>query len=108
MQIIDSIQEIITQEGSVTSDNTINSTNYPWLSHEYCIIAQEQESIKADYKMRIKSLQYLGGIITDLYVDYQKLKNGGILKKNKLPELHKIIYTANIESISNFILYDMV
>lgn len=107
MQIVDAIQEILTQEGSVTGDNTICAENYPWLSPEYCDIARDQESIRADYKLRIKSLQYLGGIITDLYIDYQKLKNGGMLKKSKLPELHKIIYTANMESISNFIIYDM-
>ena len=57
-----------------------------------------------DFKQRVKSLQYLCGLITDLYVDYSKLKCGGI-DKSKLPELQNLIYTANIDVIANFFLY---
>lgn len=113
MAVMEAIQEIIMQDGAggavVGSDGhaSITREKYPWLSAEYVEIARNQESIRRDYKLRVKSLEYLCGIITDLYVDYCKLKRGGVDKRAKLPELHRLIYTADMDAICNFFLFGM-
>lgn len=114
MQIIDAVQEIVMQEGGSGNSNgsdsnsrinaNITKEQCPWLSDEYIAIARNQEQIRRDFKAREKSLTYLSGIITDLYVDYTKLKYGGGDMRAKLPELQKLIYTADIQALTRFFL----
>ena len=106
MQIIDAIQEIVMQDGNGAatggSNAVITAEAYPWLSEEYIEIACNQEQIRNDFKIREQSLAYLSGIITDLYVDYSKLRYGGVDKRSKLPELQRLIYAADRTAINNF------
>lgn len=82
----------------------ISKEQYPWLSDEYINVARNQEKIRSDFKAREQSLAYLSGIITDLFVDYSKLKYGGVDQRAKLPELQRLIYTADIQALTNFFL----
>lgn len=82
MQLVDAVQEIAMNE---------NSTD--WLSSEYVEILNDQETIRKEFKNRDKSLEYLSGIITDLYVDWNKLQ--GVDVKNRIPALQKLILAGN-------------
>ena len=93
------------QDNNAAGSESITAEAYPWLSPEYIEVARNQERIKHDFKLREKSLAYLSGIITDLYVDYNKLKYGGIDKRSKLPELQKLIYTADVYALTNYFVY---
>eukprot|EP01035_Chromulina_nebulosa_P027911 gene27911-36771_t len=64
MQLVDAVQEITMQEAGDT----------PWLSAEYADVLTHQETIRQEFKNRDKSLEYLSGIVTDLYVDWNKLQ----------------------------------
>ena len=47
-------------------------------------------------------MQYLSGIITDLYVDFMKLKRGGLEKRQRLSELHQLINAGDMKAIIRF------
>jgi hypothetical protein len=51
---------------------------------------------RQEFKNRAKSLEYLSGIITDLYVDWHRLH--GVDSRAKIPALQQII----LSSVSNF------
>jgi hypothetical protein len=111
MQIIDAVQEIVMQEGGGGGDTggggvgaNITKEQYPWLSDEYISVARNQEKIRSEFKAREQSLNYLSGIITDLFVDYNKLKFGGVDQRAKLPALQKLIYTADINALTHYFL----
>mmetsp|Transcript_16480 Transcript_16480/g.15800 ORF Transcript_16480/g.15800 Transcript_16480/m.15800 type:complete len:748 (+) Transcript_16480:77-2320(+) len=85
MELVDAIQEISMQE-----------TDISWLSAEYKDILANQEIIRQEFKNRAKSLEYLSGIITDLYVDWHRLQ--GVDSRTKIPALQHIILSSG----SNF------
>lgn len=45
-----------------------------WLSEEYAAILREQDSIRSEFKSRDKSLEYLLGLVQDLFIDWNKLQ----------------------------------
>eukprot|EP01035_Chromulina_nebulosa_P016891 gene16891-22379_t len=81
MDLVEAVQEIAMQQDN--SDNTSLS----WLSAEYAEILKNQDLIRDEFKKRAKSLEYLSGIITDLYVDWNRLHSIDV--KNKIPQLHE-------------------
>ena len=86
MEIVDSIQEITMQESDTS-----------WLPSEYKDILVNQELIRKEFKLRLKSLEYLSGIITDLYVDWNRL-NGKDAKKN-LPHVQELILSGDFNAL---------
>lgn len=87
MQLVDAIQEITMQDDESSA----------WLSAEYTEIQKNQETIRQEFKRRDKSLEYLVGIITDLFVDWNKLH--GTDCKNKIPTLQQTVLTGTFNDI---------
>jgi Bardet-Biedl syndrome 7 protein len=89
MELVDAIQEIVMQEPDIS-----------WLSPEYKEILDNQETIRQDVKRRAKSLEFLVGIVTDLFVDWSRLQ--GIDARSKIPQIQEVIMGAaeNFDSIS--------
>jgi Bardet-Biedl syndrome 7 protein len=46
--------------------------SHEWLSNEYKYILEHEDEIKENFKTRPRALEYLSGIVTDLYVDWYK------------------------------------
>ena len=60
-----------------------------WMNKEYKDILKDQEAILAQMKERPKTLEYLAGIVTDLYMDWNKMRGKDV--KHKMVELKKIL-----------------
>jgi hypothetical protein len=52
---------------------------------------------RQQYKTRDKSMQYLSGILTDLFVDWNRLQ--GVDARQKLPALHQTIASGDMEGV---------
>lgn len=92
MDIIDAVQEISMQDQSSSS----------WLSPEYADILGNQERIRKEFKLRAKSLEYLSGIITDLFVDWNRLRGQDV--RTKIAALHQVLLSNNIDQVVETIL----
>lgn len=86
MELLDSLQEI-----------TIQETDISWLQPEYSNILSNSELIRKEFKLRTKTLEYLSGIITDLFVDWSRLN--GIDGRNKLLQLQNTILTLSFDKV---------
>ena len=64
VEIIEALKEVSTSEGG---DNS-------WMSAEYVSILKNADAIRAEHKQRPMLMNYLAGIITDLFVDRHKLR----------------------------------
>eukprot|EP01038_Epipyxis_sp_PR26KG_P007245 gene7245-9877_t len=96
--LVDAIQEIAMMK------ETADHKNSNWLSTEYNDILLEQETIRKEFKARDKSLEYLSGIITDLYVDWNKLQ--GIDARHRIPQVIGLIHEGNFENlVHSFLAY---
>ncbi|KAJ1416466.1 hypothetical protein B484DRAFT_454267 [Ochromonadaceae sp. CCMP2298] len=87
MALVDAVQEIAMTDASSTE----------WLSDEYKQILGAQETIRREFKSRDKSLEYLSGIITDLFVDWYRLQ--GVDAKQHLPRLQSSIMAGRMEEV---------
>jgi hypothetical protein len=61
----------------------------PWLTPEYAAIYHETPQIRAEIKNKHKYLEYISGIVTDLHVDWHKLR--GSDGRSRLPEVAEAI-----------------
>lgn len=86
VEIVDAIMEIAHQD----TDNS-------WLSAEYKDILASQETIKQEFKDRTRALEYLTGIVTDLFVDWHRLR--GIEAKHRIPQLQQVILTNDFPAL---------
>lgn len=59
------------------------------MSQEYVEILKNADAIKAEHKQRPMLMNYLAGIITDLFVDRHKLR--GVDVRHRIPELQGLI-----------------
>ena len=95
MLLADAIQELaqIPPESIAAPSNSTTTSSTPqpgaWLPEEYQDILRDQESIRSEHKMRVKSMDYLVGILTDLYVDYYRIQ--GVDVKHKLNTMAKFL-----------------
>ncbi len=92
--VIDAIQELVHAENG--GDSTGNTTP-PWLTPKYTDIYRSYKQIKFDLKHRQKKLEYITGIITDLHVDWHKLR--GIDARSGLPEVAAAINAGNFDGV---------
>jgi len=92
MELVDAVQEIAMVDAGAN-----NASSAEWMSEEYREILQNQETIRREFKNRDKSLEYLSGIVTDLYVDWYRLH--GIDAKQHLPKLHSTIMAGDMDSM---------
>ena len=86
IDLVDSIREITMQE---------NDTR--WLSSEYADIVSNEQSIRKEAQFRVKSLDYLIRIISDLFINHKKLQ--GFDARSKLAELKTIILSSNFDNL---------
>lgn len=73
-----------------------------WMAPEYQHILERSEQILAEFKASPKALNYLAGILTDLYVDLCKFR--GTNAKQNLPRLYQLIEHYHFESLVDFYL----
>lgn len=92
VQLVDAIHELSLQE-----------TNPVWLSSEYREILAQQETIRREFKSRTRALEYLCGIITDLFVDWHRIQ-GNTDVRRKLPQLQQLIVSSNVQSLVKYFL----
>ena len=91
VDLIDAIQEITLQESDTR-----------WLSVEYAEILRDKETIRKEFSQREKSLEVLSGVITDLFVDWHKLR--GVDARPGIPALMNAIHTSFFEELVQMIL----
>mmetsp|Transcript_26862 Transcript_26862/g.33595 ORF Transcript_26862/g.33595 Transcript_26862/m.33595 type:complete len:726 (-) Transcript_26862:330-2507(-) len=89
VELIDAIKEIHMQE----DDNQ-------WMFEEYCEILKNADAIRAEFKDRPRALEFLSGIITDLFVDQHKFRGHDV--KHKIPDLHAILRNYKYEDLLDF------
>jgi Bardet-Biedl syndrome 7 protein len=79
----------------------LGETSTPWLSAEYAQVLLTSESCAEEMKLRPKVLQCLIGILTDLVVDFHKLKGSDI--RHKLPELQQTLLDGRFDDLPRFL-----
>ena len=89
VELIDAIKEIQQQE-----DDT------RWMSSHYAEIVANADRIRAEFKERPRALQYLSGIVTDLFVDRYKFKGADV--KHKIPELQQLLCAYDFDRLVEF------
>lgn len=55
---------------------------------------------RKEFKNRTKSLEYLTGIVTDLYVDWNRIR--GIDVKHKIGALQNVVMNGDINQVLQF------
>jgi Bardet-Biedl syndrome 7 protein len=98
--LVDAVQELaqIMPEGSqeVEAGQAVAGS---WLSEEYQFILQNQETIRKEFKTRARSVEYLAGIVTDLFVDYHRIQ--GQDAKHRIAALQQHVLNMNMTSITS-------
>lgn len=60
-----------------------------WMSAEYLGILDKADQIRREFKDRPRALEFITGIITDLFVDWHKFHGNDV--KHKIPELNQFL-----------------
>jgi len=89
IKLIDSLKEVRMQENDVS-----------FLAPEYLEILDNEEQIRTELKEQPGRLQFLHGIITDLYVDNYKFKGQNVAAQ--VPQLHRTLQDYSLESLLAF------
>ena len=95
VEVIDAVAEIVHAEtGSAGSSS---SDLPPWLTAEYANLYRDSAQIRAEVKSRHKRLEYISGIITDLHVDWHRLR--GVDARGRLPEVAAALKSGQWERV---------
>lgn len=78
MELLDALQEITMQE-----------TDTRWLAPEFADMVRDQETIRKEFKSRARSLEYLCGIVTDLFVDWNRMR--GVDARHRAAEVQQLL-----------------
>ncbi|GMI26897.1 hypothetical protein TeGR_g14836, partial [Tetraparma gracilis] len=89
VEIIEAIKEI----------NTAEAAGSEWMSAEYKEILKNADTIQKEHKQRPMLMQYLSGIITDLFVDRHKLS--GMDVRHHIPQLQGLINDGDFNALLN-------
>lgn len=89
VQLVDAIHEITQQEPDPA-----------WLTAEYRDILANQEKIRREFKNRDRSLEYLTGVVTDLYVDWNRIQ--GQDGRSRLPQLQQLVFSGDFAAVVQF------
>lgn len=92
VKLIDGLKELQLHEEDYTA----------WMAPEYQQILDNSETILADFKASPKALNYLAGILTDLYVDLCKFR--GTSAKQTLPRLNQLVEHYHYDTLVDFFL----
>lgn len=71
-----------------------------WMAPEYQSILARAEDILGEFKSSPRALNYLAGVLTDLYVDLCKFR--GASAKQNLPRLYQLIEHYHFDSLLDF------
>ncbi|OQS03872.1 hypothetical protein THRCLA_03847 [Thraustotheca clavata] len=71
-----------------------------WMSPEYQSILKDADSIMEEFKARPRALNYLAGVLTDLYVDISKFR--GVNPKPQIPQLYQLLEHYNYDALVDF------
>ena len=52
---------------------------------------------RKEFKNRARALEYLTGIITDLFVDWHRLR--GVEARHRIPQLQQVILSADFDAL---------
>lgn len=88
-KLIEPLKEISMQEA-----------NLDFLSPEYRSILERADTIQAEFKLHPKNLEYLNGIVTNLYVDKAKFK--GSDARQEVPMLMQVLEKYDWDSLVAF------
>lgn len=89
VELISSVEEIKMQE-----------TDLSWLSPEYQEVLENTEQIQKEFKERPRALEYLSGIVTDLFVDKHKFRGHNV--KHKIPQLLQLLQNYDYDAVVAF------
>jgi len=89
VELIDAIKEVHMQEA-----------DRAWLFPEYADVLRNAEALRAEFKDRPRALEFLSGIITDLFVDQHKFKGHDV--KHKIPDLHAVLRDYDYDTLLAF------
>lgn len=90
VKLIDGIKELQLHEDDYAA----------WMAPEYQHILAHSEDILAEFKGSSRALNYLAGVLTDLYVDLCKFR--GTNAKQNLPRLYQLIEHYHFDSLLDF------
>ncbi|OQR97631.1 hypothetical protein ACHHYP_10175 [Achlya hypogyna] len=90
VKIIDGIKELQMHE----ADHVL------WMSPEYQSILNDADKIQDEFKARPRALNYLAGVLTDLYVDICKFR--GVNPKPQIPQLYQLLDHYNFDALVDF------
>lgn len=77
--------------------------NAPWLSAEYREIFANQEAIRREFKVRDRALDYLRGIVTDLFIDWFRLRGAPPNDARRLlPQLQTLFLESDVPRLVQF------
>ena len=91
--------EIGSNDNSNTTGTSMNIVIPPWLTKKYVTIYKNYKTIKFDLKHLGKKLEYITGIITDLHVDWHKLKGLGHDSQLMIPNILNSINQGDFNGI---------
>jgi len=89
IKLIDSLKEVRMQENDVS-----------FLAPEYFDILENEELIKRELKEQPGRLQFLHGIVADLFVDKFKFKGQNVAQH--VPQLHRVLQDYSLEALLAF------
>eukprot|EP00752_Nemacystus_decipiens_P012116 g10741.t1 len=81
---------------------SMQETETPWMFDEYRYILDNADQIEKEFKGRPRALEYISGIITDLYVDWHKFQ--GDDARHRIPELENLLAHYNYKNLVTFFL----
>ncbi|KAF0696298.1 Aste57867_12931 [Aphanomyces stellatus] len=92
VKIIDGIKELQMHE----ADHSL------WMSPEYQSILSDADRILQDFQASPRAMNYITGVLTDLYVDMAKFR--GVNPKPQLPRLFQLLEQYNFDALVDFFL----
>ncbi|EQC39334.1 hypothetical protein SDRG_03539 [Saprolegnia diclina VS20] len=90
VKILDGIKELQMHE----ADHTL------WMSPEYQSVLKDADTILDEFKARPRALNYLAGVLTDLYVDVCKFR--GVNPKPQIPQLYLLLDQYSFDALVAF------
>lgn len=98
MLLVDAVQELAQLPPDFAAADELNSGPGSWLPDEYKDILENQEDIRKEYKTRTRAVEYLTGIVTDLFVDYHRIQGQDV--KHRILALQQHVLNMNMSSTS--------
>jgi Bardet-Biedl syndrome 7 protein len=89
VELLEAVKEIRMQEADAS-----------WMSPEYQYVLDNADQIRAQFKERPRALEFIAGIVTDLFVDFHKFR--GHNAKHKIPELQQLLSNYCYEDVLAF------